>query len=145
MDGRRQARWLKSRSIEALRSAPIPMMKTTEHWLSNDLTDRLDLAGGGRVAIEGEMSPRSIVVVDVLAQHAAQMILAESDGVIGALLSDAADDAFDEGVLPRRSFCADNLLMRRAFAVLRKSSPKIASWSRWRNLGSSPQGNASTS
>ncbi|MEZ6197390.1 MAG: hypothetical protein R3F20_16955 [Planctomycetota bacterium] len=37
------------------------------------------------------------------------MTLAERDDVIGALATDAADDALDEGLLPERLLGADNL------------------------------------
>ena len=65
------------------------MMKTTQRRLRNDITDRLDLAGQWRVVIEGEVSPRAVVVVDVLIEDAAQMIFAEGDDVVGALAADA--------------------------------------------------------
>ena len=110
VDGRLHAIGKRETLMSGLRCAAIPMMKTTKHRRGNNITDRIDVADDGRVAIEREMSPRAVVVVDVLAQHAAQMIFAEGDDVVGALAADATDDALDEGVLPWRSPCADHLL-----------------------------------
>ena len=108
--GRRHSIGERDERSGGLCGAAIAMMEPAEHRLGNNITDRFDAAGEGRVAVEGEVSPRPVVVVDVLAQDATQMILAEGDDVVRALATDAADDALDEGVLPRRSLRADDLL-----------------------------------
>ena len=56
------------------------------------------------------MCSASMVVLKVYRQHTAQVMLIEDDDVIETFVPDRADDAFDIGVLPRRSRRGDDLL-----------------------------------
>ena len=87
------------------------MMKSTENglghnptlpWKSNRARDR-------GVAIEGEVSARTVIVVDVLTQDAEEMSLAKSDDVICALSSNRADDSFAVLILPGALSTCDHL------------------------------------
>ena len=85
-------------------------------WAS--LWERDNVAGRGRlywtrlgaILAEREMRAASVVILKVRRQHAAQVMLIEDDDVIETFAADGADDAFDIGVLPRRSRRGDDLL-----------------------------------
>ena len=69
----------------------------------------LDFARLGRVAFEREMAARTVVLLSVPAQDAAQVRFAQGDDVVKTLAPDAPDDPLDERVLPRRLLCVDDL------------------------------------
>ena len=60
------------------------MVQAADHWDRDDgtLLGRLDRAGQRRVAFQGQMRPRAVVVVQVIRQDAPQMPLAQHDAVI---------------------------------------------------------------
>ena len=64
----------------------------------------------GAILAEREMSSALVVVFKVSRQHTAEVLLIEDDDVIEAFAPDRADDAFDIGVLPRRSRRGDDRL-----------------------------------
>jgi hypothetical protein len=84
---------------------------------ATDLRERDNLAGSGwmyRAALgtifaERKVRSRLVVILNVGRQYAAQVTLIEDDDVIETLAADRADDAFDVGVLPRRSRCRNDL------------------------------------
>jgi len=60
-----------------------------------------DRARVGAILVERKMGARSMVVVDVPRQNAAQMALVEDHDMIQTLATDRTDHALDVGVLPR--------------------------------------------
>ena len=83
-----------------------------------DLWEGDNVAGRGRlyrtrlgaILAEREMCSALVVVLEVCRQNSAQMTLIEDDDVIETFSTDRADDAFNIGVLPRRSRRGDDLL-----------------------------------
>jgi hypothetical protein len=88
------------------------MVQATDLWEGNNGTCRgwLYRTRLGAILVQREMSAASVVVLKVCRQHTAQVMLIEDEDVIEAFATDRADDAFDIGVLPRRSRRGDNLL-----------------------------------
>lgn len=62
------------------------------------------------VLAEGQVGTGLVVVDAIGAEQAPGMSLVEDDDVVEQLSPDGADDAFGEGVLPRRPWRADDLL-----------------------------------
>ncbi len=87
------------------------MVKSTENGFGHNpaLQRKSNRARGRRVAIEGEVSARTVIVVDVLTQDAEKMSLAKSDDVVSALSSNRADDSFAIRVLPGALSTGDHL------------------------------------
>ena len=52
--------------------------------------------------------------------HGASVTLIEDDDVIETFAADRADDALDIGILPRRSWCSDDLLDSHRLDTTRK-------------------------
>jgi hypothetical protein len=73
--------------------------------------------GLGAILVQREMRAASVVIVKVCRQHTAQVTLIEDDDVIETFAADRADDALDIGVLPRRSWCSDDLLCDSAWKI----------------------------
>jgi hypothetical protein len=78
----------------------------------DDLTGSRTLCRAFHWAIFGEreVSPGSMVVVDVGQENAPKVPLVEDDNVIETFSTDRADDALDVRILPRGSCCRDDLL-----------------------------------
>jgi hypothetical protein len=53
-----------------------------------------------RVAIEGQVGARLVVIGRVSTQHPGKVAFTERDDVVGAVASDRSDHALGEGVLP---------------------------------------------
>ena len=60
----------------------------------------LDAARYGGVVREGLVRALVVVVLHVLKEHVSEVILAESDDVVGAFPADRTDQSLDEWVLP---------------------------------------------
>ena len=88
------------------------MTQAADLWEGDNVAGRGRLHGPGLGAIlsEREMRAASVVILKVCRQHTAQVTLIEDDDVIETFAADRADDALDTGVLPRRSWCGDDLL-----------------------------------
>ena len=56
------------------------------------------------------MCPAPVMILKICRQHTAQVTLIEDDDVIETLTADRADDALHISVLPRGSWCGDDLL-----------------------------------
>ena len=74
------------------------------------------------ILAEREMCAAAVVIVKVRRQHRAQVTLIEDDEVIEAFPADRADDAFDIGVLPRRSRRGGDLLDGHGLEGCRRSA-----------------------
>ncbi len=61
---------------------------------------RLVLSRFGAIVVEGLVRPRLVVVDDVLAKNAPEMLLVQNDDVIEALSTYGADQPFAVGILP---------------------------------------------
>ena len=88
------------------------MVQTVDLWEGDNCASRGWLYGPrlGAILAEREMRAASVVVFKVCRQHTAQVPLIEDDDVIETFATDRANDAFDIGVLPRRSRRGDDLL-----------------------------------
>ena len=94
-----------------------------------DLGERNDLSRAGwldrafvrAILVEGKVSPRSMVIVHIGCEDAAQMTLVEDDNVIEAFASDRADDALSIRILPRRTRCGDDFVDPHSFDALAES------------------------
>ena len=78
-------------------------MQATDLWDGDDLSESVwhDRARVRAILVERKMSARSMVVVDVRREDAAQMALVEDHDVIQTLAANRTDDALDVCVLPR--------------------------------------------
>ena len=56
------------------------------------------------------MRSRSVVVAQVRSQNASQVLLVQDDRVVEALSPDRADDSLHIRILPRGTWCNENLL-----------------------------------
>ncbi len=93
------------------RAADVAVVKAAEEGQGDDaaMIRWLDRARFGRVLVESEVRARGVVVAEVAAQTLSQVSLVEDDDVVEDLAADAANHAFDEGVLPRRARRGENL------------------------------------
>jgi hypothetical protein len=100
-------------------------VQAADLWEGNNVTCRGRLYRPRLRAIlaEREMCTASVVVVEVRRQHTAQVTLIEDEDVIEAFAADRADDAFDIGVLPRRSRRGDDLLDGRRLDMVAEDRP----------------------
>src|SRR5258708_971418 len=62
-------------------------------------------ARSGRILIQGQVSPRLIIVASVRFQDPAQMCLAQDNDVVHTFTPDRSDQPFDKAILPRRGWC----------------------------------------
>ena len=62
------------------------------------------------ILVERKMCPALVMILKIRRQHTAQVTLIEDDNVIETFAADRADDALHIGVLPRGSWCGDDLL-----------------------------------
>jgi hypothetical protein len=69
----------------------------------------------GTVVVEGLMRAGGVVVPQVRAQETSEMPLVEHDDVIEAFTSNRPDNAFSEGILPRRTRGDEDLAHPQAF------------------------------
>ena len=56
------------------------------------------------------MRARTIIIAHVCVDHSLELILVDSDDVVGAFAPECPDDAFAVSVLPRRAARADDLI-----------------------------------
>ncbi len=70
---------------------------------------RINFSCDGRVAIQGQVSPRFVVVHEIRSKNSSEMSLVEDDDVVQALSPNRADQALYVRILPGRSPCRDNL------------------------------------
>ncbi len=61
---------------------------------------RVDASWRGRVLLEGEMSPRQMIISEISRKQAAQMRLAQNDQVIQTLAAQGSDQSLRERILP---------------------------------------------
>ncbi len=80
------------------------MVLPAEYGRRDDLSRSLDSSRDGRIAIERVVRAALVVVDLIRAQRALQVPLPHGDDVVRALAMDAADQSFDIGVLPGRSW-----------------------------------------
>ncbi len=57
------------------------------------------------ILVQGQVRPKPVVVVGIVAQRFAQMALIDDDQMIQAIPSDRSDQALNVSVLPRRARC----------------------------------------
>ena len=90
----------------------VAMMQSADHRQGDDLPsiDGLALARFRGVLVEREVSPASVVVLDVLPHDAPQVVLSKDDSVVQAFPPKGPDDALAAGILPRGPGRGDNLL-----------------------------------
>jgi hypothetical protein len=69
---------------------------------------RFHLALNGRVAIQRQMSPRKMIVVQVRSEDSSEVSLVEHDDMFEALSTDTADQAFNVRILPWGSWRRDD-------------------------------------
>jgi len=62
---------------------------------------RLNRAGDRGVLVQRQVSPRTLVVIEVGSKDSAKAGLIQNDHVIQALASDRADQSLDVSILPR--------------------------------------------
>jgi hypothetical protein len=98
------------------------MVEAADFWQRDYLTSvgGRDGAPVGRVFHEGKMGPRAVVVNEVGREDSVQMALAQDDYVVETLTADRSDQALDEGVLPRGTGCAHDLVDAHAFEAVAK-------------------------
>lgn len=94
------------------RATLVAMVQTADLWEGNNGTCRgwQYRTRLGAILAEREMRAALVVILKVCRQYTAQVTLIEDDDMIEAFATDRADDAFDVGVLPRRSRRGDDLL-----------------------------------
>jgi hypothetical protein len=90
----------------------IAMVQATDHREGDDLPPvrRLALAEFGGVLVEREVGPGSVMVLEVLAQDAPQVLLSENDDVVEAVPPKGPDHALAVRILPRRPRRGEDLL-----------------------------------
>ena len=83
------------------------MVESADLGQGNDapLLGRLDGARLGSILLEREMRTRAVVVAEVVVQTTTEVSLIQDDHVVEELAADAADHAFDEGILPGGAWC----------------------------------------
>jgi hypothetical protein len=88
------------------------MMQAADHREGDDLPliGGLSPAGFGGVLVEREVCPGSVIVLEVLAQDASQVLLAKNDDVVEAVPPNGTDHALAVRVLPRRPRGGEDLL-----------------------------------
>ena len=88
------------------------MMQPTDFRNRNHSTliGWLDFSWFGRVAIQGEMRARFVVVLEVGGENPNQVSLVDDDHVIETLTSDRTDQTFHERILPWRTVRRDDLV-----------------------------------
>jgi len=70
---------------------------------------RLYLAPARAIVSETLVRPRNVVVREVRAKHASQVVFVKYDDAIEAFAANGADDALGEWILPGSARCDDNL------------------------------------
>lgn len=58
---------------------------------------------------KGKVRPRSVIIVGIRGQSAAQIALVEDNNIVEALAANRADSSLDIGILPGRSGHRDDL------------------------------------
>ena len=85
---------------------------------STDLRDRdqfpastwLNIACNRRVAVQRQVRPRTMIVVEIRLKNAFEVTLVEDDDVLDALSANRTDDALNVRTLPRRTERNDDFL-----------------------------------
>ena len=75
---------------------------------------RLHVSGLRRILAERKMRAGNVVIAKVVAQDFQQVAFIEDDYVIEAFSTDGTDDPFDIWILPRGTWCNENLLDAKA-------------------------------
>jgi hypothetical protein len=90
----------------------VAMMKSADHREGDHLPsiDGLPLAGFGGVLVECEVGPGSVIVLEVLAQDAPQVLLSKNDDVVEAVPPKGPDHTLAVRILPRGPRRGENLL-----------------------------------
>ncbi len=83
----------------------VAVVQTADFGSHHDAAGRLDGAFRRSILAEREVRPRPLVVREVGPKDPTKTPLIEDDDVVQALAADRADDAFDVGILPRRTRC----------------------------------------
>src|ERR1700730_9085542 len=79
-------------------SAPHPY-STAQDGKRADHTGSLNRARSGRILIQGQVSPRLIIVASVRFQNPAQMCLAQDNDVVHTFTPDRSGHSFDRAML----------------------------------------------
>ena len=100
------------------------MVESADLGQRNDaaVLGQLDGAWLGRILLEREVRPRAVVVAEVAVKTTTEVSLIQDDHVVEELAADGADHPFDEGILPGRAWCSENLGDEHAL----HPSPKLA-------------------
>ena len=90
------------------------MVEPAGLWELDDLTEfrRFDFPRLRGILAERKMRTRNVVVVEVAAQNPSHVPFAEDDYVVEAFTPNRSDEAFDIRILPRRTGCNENRLLR---------------------------------
>ena len=93
------------------RATLVAMVQAADLWEGDNVAGRgrLHRPGLGAIFVDREMRAASVVVLKGCRQHTAEVVLIEDDDVVETFAADRANDAFDIGVLPRRSRRGDDL------------------------------------
>ncbi len=83
-----------------------PDLRNRDHLVA---VRRLDRASIRAIFVERQMGPRTVIVVDVRKQDAAQMALVNHDHMVKTLAANRADDALDVSILLGRPWRRNDL------------------------------------
>ena len=81
-------------------SSGVVVMKSAQDGKRPDHTGSLNRARSGRILIQGQVSPRLIIVASVRFQNPAQMCLAQDNDVVHTFTPDRSDQPFDKAIVP---------------------------------------------
>ena len=89
----------------------VPMMEPADLWKRHDLSDTAGLSRSstGGVLAQRKMRSGSVVIIEVRNKDPSRMPFIQDDHVVQAFAPHAADKAFNIRILPRASWCCDNL------------------------------------
>ena len=95
----------------------VAMVQTANLRNGNDLTfgRRLNATWVRRVAIQGQVAAGVVIVVEVLAENAMQVLFVEHDDMIQTVVTYTADGALAIRILPRRARCCWDFFDAHAF------------------------------
>src|ERR1700738_3478983 len=82
-------------------SSGVVVVKAAQDGKGADHTGSLNQARSGRILIQGQVSPRLIIVASVRFQNPAQTCLAQDNDVLHTFSPDRSDQPFGKAVLPR--------------------------------------------
>ncbi len=89
----------------------VPMMKPADLWKRHDLSAAagLNRSPVGGVFSQRKMRSGSVIIIEVRNKNPSQMPFIQDDHVVQAFAPHAADQAFHVRILPRASWCRDDL------------------------------------